>query len=432
MNASSSDLACRASISSSGVPAARTLPACISEMRSQRSASFMKCVERKIVTPSLRERSIRYSQNPSRATGSTPDVGSSRISISGRCWMATANCRRWRMPSGRLSGSTSATSRSPNRSSISSTRLPRFGDREIEQLGVELEVPPHRELAVEREGLRHVADAPAHRHVPPLTGSAEQHGLAFGRRQKAGQHLHGRGLAAAVRAEKAEDLALLDAKAHVIDRDELVETLGEPVGFDRRRPALMLARRNLNRLVALALLLRQKRDERRLEVLHAGALLDLGRRARRDHVAAVHGREPRVLVGFLHVGGRDHHAHLRPPSADAVDQLPELPPRQRVDARRRLVQDQEIGIVDQRAAERQLLLHAAGELAGGPLEERVEAGRAGQIVDARFPLRLPLAEQPADEVQVFEHAERRVEIAAEALRHVGDARDRRPAGTLRP
>ncbi len=42
----------------------------------------------------LRERSIRYSQNPSRATGSTPDVGSSRISMSGRCWIATANCRR--------------------------------------------------------------------------------------------------------------------------------------------------------------------------------------------------------------------------------------------------------------------------------------------------------------------------------------------------
>ena len=174
--------------------------------------------------------------------------------------------------------------------------------------------------------------------------------------------------------------------------------------------------------MALPLFLRQERDERRFEVFGADATLDLGRRARRDHVAAVHGREPGVPLGFVHVGGRDHHAHLRPPPADAVDQLPELPPRQRVDAGRRLVEDQEIGIVDQRAAERQLLLHAARELAGGPLEERVEAGRAGQIVDARLPLRLALAEQPADEVHIFEHAERGVEIAAEALRHVGDAR----------
>ena len=222
-----------------------------------------------------------------------------------------------------------------------------LGDREIEQLGVELEVPPDRELAVEREGLRHIADPPPRLHVFASDLPTEQHGLALGRRQKAGQHLHGRGLAAAVRAEKAEDLALLDAKTYVIDRDELIETLGEPIGFDRRRPGLLLARRNLNRLVALALLLGQKRDERRLEVFHAGALLDLGRRARRDHVAAVHGREPGVLVGFLHIGGRDHHAHLRPPSADAVDQLPELPPRQRIDPGRRFVEDQEIGIVDQ-------------------------------------------------------------------------------------
>src|SRR5271157_3833149 len=37
-----------------------------------------------------------------------------------------------------------------------------LGDGEIEQLGVELEVFPDRELAVEREGLRHVADAPPH------------------------------------------------------------------------------------------------------------------------------------------------------------------------------------------------------------------------------------------------------------------------------
>ena len=239
--------------------------------------------------------------------------------------------------------------------------LAALGDREIEQLGVKLEVVSDRELAIEREGLRHVADAPAHLDVFfSADGLAEQLGRAFGRRQKAGQHLHRGGLAAAVRAEKAEDFALLDFEAHVIDRDELVEPLGEPDGFDRRRPALMLQRRNLDRLVALALFLGQERDERRLEVFGAGAALDLGRRAGRDHVAAVHGREPGVLLRFVHVGGRDHHAHLRPASADAVDQLPELPPRQRIDAGRRLVQDQEIGIVDQRAAERQLLLHAAG------------------------------------------------------------------------
>jgi hypothetical protein len=61
-------------------PTARNLAACINEMRSHRSPSFMKRVDRKIVTPSSRDRLIRYCQKESRAIGSTPEVGSSRIS----------------------------------------------------------------------------------------------------------------------------------------------------------------------------------------------------------------------------------------------------------------------------------------------------------------------------------------------------------------
>ncbi len=83
MKASSRFAAPRVRIKPSGVSLTSTRPACISEMRSQRSPSFMKWVEMKIVTRSLRESSIKSSQNPSRATGSTPDVGSSRINISG-------------------------------------------------------------------------------------------------------------------------------------------------------------------------------------------------------------------------------------------------------------------------------------------------------------------------------------------------------------
>ena len=56
-------------------------------------------------------------------------------------------------------------------------------------------------------------------------------------------------------------------------------------------------------------------------------------------------------------------------AADVVDQLPELAARQRIDAGRRLVEDQEIGVVNQRAAEAELLLHAPRELAGRPIRE---------------------------------------------------------------
>ena len=79
----------------------------MSEMRSQRIASFMKWVEMKIVMWSFRDRSMSSSQNSSRATGSTPDVGSSRINISGSWMIATASESRWRTPSGNLSASTS-------------------------------------------------------------------------------------------------------------------------------------------------------------------------------------------------------------------------------------------------------------------------------------------------------------------------------------
>ena len=73
----------RLSTSAAGASLTSTRPAFISEMRSQRSASFMKWVEMKIVTSSLRDKLDQDCQNASRATGSTPEVGSSRISISG-------------------------------------------------------------------------------------------------------------------------------------------------------------------------------------------------------------------------------------------------------------------------------------------------------------------------------------------------------------
>ncbi|SVJ73858.1 Uncharacterised protein [Klebsiella pneumoniae] len=82
----------------------------------------MKWVEMKMVTPSRRDSSTISSQKPSRATGSTPEVGSSRIRISGLWITATASDRRWRMPSGRSLGSSSATFSRSKRRSISPTR----------------------------------------------------------------------------------------------------------------------------------------------------------------------------------------------------------------------------------------------------------------------------------------------------------------------
>ena len=117
---------------------------------------------------------------------------------------------------------------------------------------------------------------------------------------------------------------------------------------------------------------------------------------------------------------------LMPGRRDAhpIDQVPELPARQRIDAGRRLVEDQQIRIVDQRAAQPELLPHAAGQLLCRPIGERREAGAVEQFGDAPLALVARLPEQAAEELDVLAHAEVGIEVLAEALRHVGDARSR--------
>ena len=105
---------------------------------------------------------------------------------------------------------------------------------------------------------------------PAFERLAEQQRLAFARRQQAGQHFHRRGLAAAVRAEKAEDLAALDGEADAVDRGEVAEAAGQVAGDDDRLAVDDAARRNLQRLVIRALLFRQQGDEGVLERRGAG------------------------------------------------------------------------------------------------------------------------------------------------------------------
>ncbi|MCY1407264.1 hypothetical protein D9M71_225590 [compost metagenome] len=77
--------------------------------------------------------------------------------------------------------------------------------------------------------------------------------------------------------------------------------------------------------------------------------------------------------------------------------------------------------MDQRAAQAQLLLHAAGELARRPLAKGGQARALQQIGDTPLALLAFVSEQAAEEIDVLEDGERRVEVLAQPLRHVGDA-----------
>ena len=84
---------------------------------------------------------------------------------------------------------------------------------QMKQAGVQRQVLPHRQLAIERERLRHVAYAISGLKVVRLRGTTKQAGFALGDRQESRQHLHGGGLAAAVGAKKAENFPSLDMKS---------------------------------------------------------------------------------------------------------------------------------------------------------------------------------------------------------------------------
>ena len=78
--------------------------------------------------------------------------------------------------------------------------------------------------------------------------------------------------------------------------------------------------------------------------------------------------------------------------------------------------------MDQTAAEAELLAHAAREFLREPIRERREPGAFQQFRDFLVALEARAAKQAAEELYVLAHAQVGVEVLAETLRHVGDAR----------
>ena len=207
----------------------------------------------------------------------------------------------------------------------------------------------------------------------------------------------------------------------MVDGDELAEPAREPVRLDRRRLVIALCTRPYDDFLMQTALFRWQQGNE--SVVQIGLLRfgeDLFRRALRDDLAVVHPGEPIEPARLVHVSGGDDHAHHGPTRADRIDQLPELTPRERIDTGGGLVENQQIRIVHQRAAEADFLLHAARELAAWSIRKWVEAGGFQKLVDACVPFGRALAEQPSEEVDVVEDAECGIEIAPKPLGHVGN------------
>ena len=110
--------------------------------------------------------------------------------------------------------------------------------RQMEEPGVQIEVGAHGQFAIQREGLRHVADLFAGFQIARIDWLAEQFGHAFSRRQQAGQHFHRGRLAATVGAQEAENLPWLDLETDVVDRCKVTKTLRQIFCLDGKRIAI--------------------------------------------------------------------------------------------------------------------------------------------------------------------------------------------------
>jgi hypothetical protein len=103
-------------------------------------------------------------------------------------------------------------------------------------------------------------------------------------------------------------------------------------------------------------------------------------------------------LGLFHVVGReDDGLALR---LDRLHQLPEVAPRLRIESGCRLIEEQHVGVVDERDGKQQPLLLSAGELAIVAPGELLERAQAQQLID-----RQPVVVQPAEQTDALAHRE---------------------------
>ena len=176
------------------------------------------------------------------------------------------------------------------------------------QRAEEADVLLDRQRFVQRELLRHVADAPLHLLGVAAHVDAVDHGRSRCRLQQPAHHADGRRLAGAVRAEKAEDLPSLDVEADAIDGGKRAEPARQIADEDGRvahhRPSARcepgageLGTRARAREIELGL------QQRGLRVQHIRVRGDARAESLRDHAARLR-RRSNADTGSLDCRGR--------------------------------------------------------------------------------------------------------------------------------
>jgi hypothetical protein len=142
---------------------------------------------------------------------------------------------------------------------------------------------------------------------------------------------------------------------------------------------------------------------------------EAGRGADVEDAPVLHQRHAVAAQRLVHVR-RGHHDR-EAVAAQRLEQVPELAPGHGIDARRGLVEEEELGAVHERAAEGELLLHPSGERARAPVGEGGDLPPDGR--DERLAVGDGGAEHRREEPQVLLDAQ--VGVEREPAGHVPDA-----------
>ena len=96
-----------------------------------------------------------------------------------------------------------------------------------------------------------------------------------------------------------------------------------------------------------------------IELAAGGRCPEVAGQAGGNQFAAIEHQAVFELLGLFHVRGGNQQRQLRTLTPDVINQFPEAPPGQRIDAGGRFIEDQQVGFMNQRTTEAELLFHAA-------------------------------------------------------------------------